>query len=608
MLINIVYFFFDDLIIIITFITVLMYSIMKPDLFFLSPKLVSHKQYEALRMYFLEQQPAADVAEHFGYTYRAFTSLIATFKAKLKHDPSGSFLFVEKHPGRKVSAATDKAKDIIINLRKKYYSVPEIKAILDGLGHTLSEKNIYNVVSKEGFSRLPRRSKLVKYQLEGLQERAEKSTPLDFSPEEFKSLSGGILMFAPIIKRYKIDAAIEKSNYPQTSVIGKLESILCFLALKLANRRRYSSDDTWCMDRGMGLFAGLNVLPKTAWYTSYSDRVTSEMNLQFLKQLHRIWMQAGLLQDTSNLDFTTIPYWGDDEHLEQNWSGKRGKPLSSMLAVLAQDPESGLIDYGRTNVLHKDESQVVLEFLDFYRYGNKGKEGNLRYVVFDSRFTNYENLGKLDDAKVKFIIIRRRGKTMIDKIDQIPADRWKKIKVDCAGKKHRTLRVCDEQVFLKGYKKNIRQIIITGHGKIKPAVIITNDFDLAIDKVIRKYARRWIVEKSISEQVSFFHLNLVSSSMVIKVDFDLTMSILANNLYRLLALELERYENLSVQKLYDKFVLNGADVEIDGTTILVKLKKKRSLPLILETMNKYSRQKHPWLNNKKIIFEGASYS
>jgi hypothetical protein len=49
---------------------------------------------------------------------------------------------------------------------------------------------------------------------------------------------------------------------------------------------RYSPDYTWCMDQGMGLFAGLNVLSKTAWYTSYSDRVTSEMNRKFLKQLH----------------------------------------------------------------------------------------------------------------------------------------------------------------------------------------------------------------------------------------------------------------------------------------------------------------------------------
>src|SRR3989304_1555555 len=140
-----------------------------------------------------------------------------------------------------------------------------------------------------------------------------------------------------------------------------------------------------------------------------------------------------------------------------------------------------------------------------------------------------------------------------------------------------------------------REIAITGHGKIKPAIIITNDFDLKLEDVIRKYARRWLVEKTISEQTHFFHLNKVSSSMVIKVDFDLTMSILAHNLYRLLARELERYSNLSIQSLYDKFVLNGADIIIRENTITVQLKKKRNLPLILEVMQKYSRQKYPWL-------------
>jgi hypothetical protein len=60
--------------------------------------------------------------------------------------------------------------------------------------------------------------------------------------------------------------------------------------------------------------------------------------------------------------------------LENNWSGKRGKALGSMRAVLAHDPDSELIDYGSTNVLQKDESAVVLEFLDFYREGNTKKE------------------------------------------------------------------------------------------------------------------------------------------------------------------------------------------------------------------------------------------
>jgi len=492
-------------------------------------------------------------------------------------------------------------------MRKKYYSVPDIKVALDALGYSISEKNIFNIVSGDGFSRLPRRTELVRQQLESVQIEAEKSYPLTFSPE-IKSSNAGILMFLGLIKRYKIDAVIDKSNYPATSLIGKIPSILSFLALKLSNRRRYSSDDTWCMDRGMGLFAGLNVLPKTAWYTSYSGRVTSEMNRGFLKQLHRTWMKAGLLEDTSNLDFTTIPYWGDDSHLENNWSGKRGKALSSMLAVLAHDPDSGLIDYGNTNILQKDESAVVLEFPDFYHSNNTKKYDKLRYIVFDSRFTNYENLKKLDKEEIKFITIRRRGKQMLDRISSLPVQEWKKVRVECAGNKHITLRIYDEQVFLKGYDKDIRQIIVTGNGKIKPAVIITNDFDLKIERIIRKYAHRRIVKKSISEQIDFFHLNMVSSSMVIKVDFDLTMSILAHNLYRLLVLELERYSNLSVQSLCDKFVLNGADIIIGENSINVQLKKKRNLLLILEVMQKFSRQKYPCLNNKNVIFEGASYS
>jgi len=563
---------------------------------------------EALRMYFVENRPAHEVAAHFGYTYRAFTSLVAFFRNKLSADATGSFIFVEYRAGRKVSSATNEVKSLIIEMRKKYYSVPDIKVTLDGLGHSISEKNIFNIVSAEGFSRLPRRSKLVRQQLENVQIAADKSYPLTFDPEVFKSSNAGILMFLGLIKRYKIDAVINKSDYPETSVISKSSSIFSFLALKLSNRRRYCADDTWCMDRGMGLFAGLNVLPKTAWYTSYSDRVTGEMNRKFLKQLHRVWMKAGLLEDTSNLDFTTIPYWGDDSHLENNWSGKRGKALSSMLAVLAHDPDSGLIDYGNANIMQKDESAVVLEFLDFYHGNSTKKNERLRYIVFDSRFTNYENLKKLDQAEIKFITIRRRGKLMLDRITDLPTEGWKKIKVECAGNKHRTLRVYDELVFLKGYDQEIRQISITGNGKIKPAVIITNDFDLTIEKAIRKYARRWIVEKSISEQVDFFHLNMVSSSMVIKVDFDLTMSILAHNLYRLFALELERYSNLSIQSIYDKFVLNGADIIIRENTITIQLKKKRNLPLILEVMQKFSRHKYPWLNNMNVIFEGAAYS
>ena len=112
---------------------------MKPESFFLSPELVTHKQYEALRMYFAEYRPAHEVASRFGYTYRAFTSLVASFRDKLEADPTGSFFFIEHRPGRKVYSNTNEIKSLVIEMRKKYYSVPDIKVALDGLGFSISK-------------------------------------------------------------------------------------------------------------------------------------------------------------------------------------------------------------------------------------------------------------------------------------------------------------------------------------------------------------------------------------------------------------------------------------------------------------------------------------
>jgi len=580
---------------------------MTPEDFFLQPRALAQKQYEALRMYFIEKKPAKEVATKFGYTYRGFTTLVSDFRDKLKKENTHGYYFVERGKGKKRSEKTDEASHIIIELRKKYYSVEDIKVTLDSKGYKLCEKTIYNILASEGFSRLPRRMKSVKQQLETPRIDAEKSIQLDVIAEEFKSTAAGILCLLPFLKKYGIDRVIEQSSFPRTKSISKLSSILSFVALKASNIRRYSADNLWCMDRGMGLFAGLNVLPKAAWFTSYSHRVTTKMNREFLKALHRRWISGGLLSDTENLDFTTIPYWGEDGHLENNWSGKRGKALASMLAVLAHDPDTGIIDYGDAGVMHSNESAIVLEFLDFYKDTPEGRK-DLQYLVFDSKFTNYQNLGKLNKQRIKFVTIRRRGKNMMDKIENIPSSKWKTLRVEAAGNKKRTIKVHEEQIFLKGYNDTIRQVNITGHGKIKPAIIITNEFDLPTEQLIRKYTRRWIVEKAIGEQVEFFHLNNVSSSMVIKVDFDLTMSILTHNIYRLFALEMERYEHMSIQSIYEKFIKNAADIEIDPNMISVSLKKKRNLPLVLEKTNLYPDQKYSWLGNRMITFKGASYS
>jgi len=42
----------------------------------------------------------------------------------------------------------------------------------------------------------------------------------------------------------------------------------------------------------------------------------------------------------------------------------------------------------------------------------------------------------------------------------------------------------------------------------------------------------------------------------------------------------------------EKFIANGGNVKIKGESIAVEMKKKRELPLLLETMTRYKESKY----------------
>ena len=137
-------------------------------------------------------------------------------------------------------------------------------------------------------------------------------------------------------------------------------------------------------------------------------------------------------------------------------------------------------------------------------------------------------------------------------------------------------------------------------------MIISNEFDLTAEEIVRKYSRRWLIEKEMSEQIEFFHLNRNSSGMVIKVDFDLTMSIFAHNVYRLFALQLPGYSHCSDQTIYEKFIQNAGEISISDDEIVVRLKRKRNLPLLLEQMNDLGAIELSWLGQKMLRFVAST--
>ena len=580
---------------------------MPPEQFFHSPQHPTQRRYEALRAFYLEGRSAERVATAFGYTVSSVYSLTRDFKTWLNADTASDHFFVTPVRGRRVNDNHDQVQNLVVTLRKKYLSVPDIKAMLDAVELPVSEKQVYNIVTTQGFARLPRRNREARAQtVDNVKLAATKARLLDFQSERFQTQQtiGGLCLL-PYLHRLGIAQWLQNARYPSSRAIPRLNALLCFVALKLASVRRYTVDDLWCLDRGLGLLAGLNVLPKAAWFSSYSHRVTRTMNVEWLQRLNTLWAERGVLSDTANLDFTTIPYWGDDAHLENNGSGTRHKALSSMSAALAHDPDSGIITDGDTTVRHANKAGVVIEFLDFYKHTS---DVPLRYVVFDSQFTTDENLARLDEAEIKFVTIRRRGPQILSRLQALASNAWKTIRVPTAAGRTRSLTALDELIEPSGYGRKLRQVALVGHGRQQPTLLITNDFELALETLVRKYARRWLVEKTISEQIEFFHLNRVSSSMVIKVDFDLTMTLLAHKLYRLLAADLPGYSHQTSRTLFERFLCNSGDVAITDTQIIIAMKKKRHLPALLTAMEPFQHPSIPWLGGRALVFRGASRS
>jgi transposase len=570
--------------------------------FFLNPQQPLHRRYEILRALYVDHLSAKDAAKQFECSMHTVNAMRRDFKKAMNSGEPPAF-FVSPQVGRKPKENRDELKEHIVSLRKQNYSILDIQAALEAMGYESSHDFIHRILVDEGFSRLPRRNTLEKRRSSVRHLAAPQTRTLDWELDlgkTFHSERGiGLLTFLPLMVYLDVHRWIEHAGYPETSELSRIQSVLSFLALKLSGYERYSQDDLWAMDRSLGLFADLNVLPKAATLSSYSYRVEREMNQRFLRAMNKTFDEEGLFSGLVNMDFTAIPHRGDASVLENNWSGKRRQALKSILAVLCQDPDSGIFCYSDAEVKHRNQPECVLEFIDFWKQGGSPP----KCLIFDSKFTTYENLEKLDQDGIQFITLRRRGKKLVDKIEALPPEKWQKISLPDRSRKHRKLYVHESTVRLTKGGPAFRQLVVTGHGRQRPAFILTNVWDWEPALIVGQYAKRWLVEKGISEQIHFFHLNRVSSSIVVKVDFDLILTAAAHNLYRAMALMLEGYEWETSKSLNTKFLANGGSFKIEKNRVVVYMKKKRHLPLSLQMLKQLGPTKIPWLGNRILEFQ-----
>ena len=579
---------------------------MEPEEYFIKPLLPNQRNYEALKAFYCDGVGAKETAEKFGLTPKYFKKIRHQFRQDLKKgiDP----FFEKRKPGPKKRSTDTRTIELIVSLRKRNYSITDIKVFLDSKDIKVSLDTIDKILKSEGFAPLPKRTRMERLAV-SIPDKIEapKSVPIELGDEKFSTECGaGPLAFLPLLQELGVVEAIKNSGYPGTAEIGDVESVLSFLALKLLGGLRWSHDTKWNMDRALGLFAGLNVLPKSTTLSTYSYRISREQNKMLLSELARIFRDDDLENGEFNLDFKAIPHWGDASVLERNWAGSRSKAMKSILALVAQDPSTGNLSYTNAEIRHANQSDAVFDFVDFWK---SGRGVDPKMLIFDSKFTTYRNLSELNksEEKIKFLTIRRRSKSLMEKAEKIEDGEWQKISVERSKGRYQKIRAYEEYCKLRHYEGNVRQIVLTDHGRRKPTFLITNDFDADIGGLVKKYASRWLVEQEIAEQIAFFNLNNPSSSIIVKVDFDLTISLLAHNLYRVLSNHLPGFENCTAKTISRIFLENGANIEIADREIKVYFKKKTHLPLLLEVPWMQRSTKLPWLG-AQISFDSATCS
>jgi transposase len=547
---------------------------MRDVAFFTHPKADWQRRYEALRASFVDRLSAAAIAERFGYKpgyVRLLRHLFRTGKTDI-HEPSSA----DKAARRRVSR---EVRDKIRSWRERRLSAGEIAQLLSEEGVEISVRTVERVLVEEGFEKLPRRTQLkVGLTVKGasVPAKAQAITLGALDGQSFESDAAGIFLFAPFLTQLDLGAVVRAAGLPGSKAIPALSYLLSFLALKLLGTERYAHVGDHAFDPGLGLFAGLNVVPKCTAMSTYSysldDIHVRRLQAAFVKRVAKLGLYGGPIV---NLDFHTVPHFGDESVLEKHWAGARNKTMKGALTLFAQDAESKLMLYTTTDILRSEADDQVLEFLSYWRKVRRGVDPTF---IFDSKFTTYPKLSQLNEAGVKFITLRRRGEKLVRDVDEI--DEWKRIRIPHEKRKFPNPLVHESTIQLRDYEGDIRQVIVRGNGREKPAFLISNDFDAHVESLVGNYARRWRVENGIAEAVKFFHLNAMSSPILTKVHFDVALTMLADTLYTMLARKLRGFEDCDAPKLYRDFVHGKGTVSVTGSQVTVSFPRRAHNPIL----------------------------
>jgi len=568
---------------------------------FLRPSNATHRQYEALRAYFVEKLASQEAATKFGYTPGSFRILCHKFRK----DPNRPFFLPDRDASRRTGAPsptkqTSRLHERVIALRKQNLSIYDIVRVLTEQGETLSAPAVWSVLREEGFAKLPRRRD---------EERPIGPHPataavadarqFSLKPREFRTQFGGLFLFVPMLVAVDFDQLVERVGLPGTKMIPAAHAIRSLLGLKLFGSARHSHVMSSVFDEGLAFFAGLNAIPKRSFLTEYSCRIQPTC----YPKLMQLWFDAmtrlGLERGVSfHLDFHTIPFHGEDALVEKHYVSKRSRRQKGVLAFLAQDADRRVFCYANADLRKDEQNDEILRFVEFW----KSRTGRLpEELIFDSKLTTYANLNELNRMGIRFITLRRRTDKLLEKIAEVSSSAWRRVELKSVSRAYRTPRVLDQPIELPGYKGALRQIAITELGHEEPTLLLTNQLQRSASGLIEHYAKRMLIENTISDGVDFFHMDALSSAVALKVNCDLQLTLMGSSLYRMLGVRIGNgYATAESRHLFRDFVEASARVVVSDEAVDVFFGKRAHNPLLLAAGIADTNAPVPWWKGRRL--------
>src|SRR5262245_21149252 len=410
----------------------------------------------------------------------------------------------------------------------------------------------------------------------------------------------GIFLFLPLLAKLGFDRLVVQAQYPGSEMVPAPAAVLSLLALKLLDKERRSHIGDFDFDEALGLFAGLNILPKKSFATDYSYRTVRAQQLSLLQG----WVKAlapAMFPAASgfSLDFHPIPSRGQPSGLGRHYLPRRGVAGPSFLTFFALEQESRCLCYSNAELTRADQNGELMRFVEFWRTIT---DTDPQWLYFDSKLIDYAEMSRVNQRKIHFITIRRRGAAILRRLQRRPASDWKQAVIDTPKRRQQQVRYLDETGQPRGHERPIRQLALCALGRDQPTLFLSNNFEETPRELIIRYAGRNRIEDGLGISVNFFHLDCLASEVRLNVDLDAALTVVANGCYRWLASRLRGFEKAAPKQLYRRFVETGGTVEVQEDRITVSFGRRSHNPILREAALDREPVPIPWLGGRPVAF------